>query len=156
MEVSNIANTPVVFSLSGKDYQVKRLNLMDLFASFEVDVKKQHMDNIVALAQKITDPKERIEFQRQAIKDVPRGKDLEEAVKNAMDGFEGGIKLLWLALSKCNKITLDEAKELIMDNTNSAAITNIMNYITGNDLEEKKTEVPQGATVIEVEKKTLT
>ena len=154
MDVSNIANSPVVFKLSGKDYQVKRLNLMDLFGEFEADIKKTYMDNIVSLAQRMSDSNERVNFQRQAIKDIPKGKALEEQVKELMDSFDGGIKLLWLSLSKCNKITIEEVRQLLMDNDNQASITNIMNYITGSDVEKKEVEIPKDATVIELEKKT--
>lgn len=154
MDVNNISNGAVVFKLSGKEYSVRRLNLMDLFGEFEADVKAKYMDNIVALANRMNDSKERVEFQRQAIKDIPKGKDLEEQVRQAMDSFEGGIKLLYLSLSKCNKITFEETKQLLMDNDNQASITNIMNFITGSDIEKKEDVIPQGATVIETEKKT--
>lgn len=154
MDVNNIANNPLEFVLSGKKYLVKRLNLMDLFGEFEADVKKQYMDDIISLANRMSDSKERIEFQRQAIKDIPKGKTLEEAVRSAMDSFDGGIKLLWLSLVKSNKITLEETKQLVMDSDNQAVITNIMNFITGSDQEEKKEEkLPEGAIVIESEKK---
>ena len=159
MNVNNISNGSVVFKLSGKDYQVKRLNLMDLFGQFEADIKKTHMDDIVSLATRITDSKERIEFQRQAIRDLPKGKELEEAVKEAMDSFDGGIKLLWMSLSKCNKVTIDEVRDLILDEENEASITNIMNFITGQDATEEPKEeekLPEGAIKIESEKKTET
>ena len=53
-----------------------------------------------------------------------------------------------------NKITLEETKELIMDSSNQSVITNIMNFITGNDAEEKKEEaLPEGAIKIDTEKK---
>ena len=157
MEVNNISNGSIVFKLSGKDYQVKRLNLMELFGEFEADVKKQYMDNIAGQAQRITDIKERVQLQREAIKDIPKGKDLEEQVRIAMDSFEGGVKLLWLSLSKCNKITIEEVKTLLTEPDNQASITNIMSFITGSDTDTKELNViPTGATVIETEKKTPT
>jgi len=157
MEVNNISNGSIVFKLSGKDYQVKRLNLMELFGEFEADVKKQYMDNIAGQAQRITDIKERVQLQREAIKDIPKGKDLEEQVRIAMDSFEGGVKLLWLSLSKCNKITIEEVKTLLAEPDNQASITNIMSFITGSDTDTKELNViPTGATVIETEKKTPT
>lgn len=152
-DVNNLANGSLEFTLSGKVYKVKRLNIMDLFGEFEADVKKQYMDDIIELASRITDPKERIAFQREAIKDVPKGKTLEEAVRERMDGFEGGIKLLYLSLSKCNKINLQETRDIVMDPANQSTITNLMTFITGGDQEEKVSTTPEGAIVLESEKK---
>jgi hypothetical protein len=163
MGVSNIANNPVEFVLSGKVYQVKRLNLMDLFAEFEVEVKKQFFDNIADYANRIKDNKERLEYQRQAIKDIPKGVELQKAVNELMETFEGAVKLLYLSLIKCNKITLEETKNIVLDQSNNAVITNLMAYITGSDQEVKKDEdkndkkLPTGATVIpELEEKKTT
>lgn len=149
--VSNIANTPIVFVLSGKNYQIQRLNLIDLFAEFECSVKQEFMDNIVAMAMRIKDTKERVQFQRESFKDMPKGAEMSEAIRVAMDSFNGGVKLLFLALQKCNKITLEEVKDIVLDPTNSTVITNIMAYITGSDVQE---EVPENATVMP-EKKTV-
>lgn len=153
MSINDISNGSLVFKLSGKDYSVKRLNLMDLFGEFEAEVKKQYMDDIIGLAERMTSSKERIDFQRQAIKDIPKGKELDEAVKNVMDSTAGGIKLLWLGLKKENKITIEEVRNLISLEENQATITNMMNFITGQDQEAKVSDIPEGATVIEPEKK---
>ena len=159
MNVNNISNGAMSFSLSGKDYKVKRLNLMDLYGEFEADIKEGYLDDIASLASRIKDPKERVEFQRQAIKDTPKGKNLEESVKEAMDSFDGGIKLLWLSLKKSNDISEGDVRDLIMDEDNQAQITNIMSFITGQDVSEEEADVkkiPEGAMRIEaVEKKTV-
>lgn len=171
MEVSNIANNPVTFSLSGKNYLVKRLSLLDLFAEFEVMVKEQYMDDIAKMASRVKDSKERIDLQRALMKDMPKGRELQEIIhgvpgpkdKEGNDTMVGGLinspegftKLLYLALSKCNKITDEEIKEIVSDQkTNAVAITNIMNYITGTDIEKKEENVPKNATIITTEKKT--
>ena len=129
---------------------------MDLFGQFEADIKKTLMDDIVALASRMDDKTERIEFQRQAIRDIPKGKDLQQQVTEAMDTVDGGVKLLWMSLSKCNEITLEETRDLILDEANEASITNVMNFITGQDtVEEKKDEkLPKGAIKVKTEKKT--
>jgi len=110
MEVSNIANNPISFKIGDRDFLVKRLSLLDLFAEFEVEIKRQYMDDIIEMASRIKDPKERIEFQRSAMKDMPKGKEMEDSVRSNMDTFEGGIKLLYLSLSKLNKITKEDIK----------------------------------------------
>jgi len=159
MNVNNIANGSVKFKLSGKEYQVKRLNLMDLFGQFEADIKETLMDDIVALASRIKDPKERVEFQRQAIRDVPKGKELQQMVTEAMDSFDGGTKLLWMSLSKCNSVTIEQVKDILVDPDNEVTITNLMNFITGQDMVEEKEDekkLPDGAIQVNSEKKTET
>lgn len=154
MNVNNIANGSLDFTLSGKVYKIKRLNIMDLYGEFEAQVKKQYMDDIISLANRIENSKERIDFQRAAIKDIPKGKELEQAVNGLMDSFEGGVKLLWLSLNKLNNITLEEAKALILDVNNQATITNIMGFITGNDQEAiKEPDLPKEAIKVATEKK---
>jgi len=157
MELSNVTNNPVSFKLSGRDFLIKRLSLLDLFAEFEVGVKKQYMDDIALMAERIKDQKERVEFQRSALKDMPKGKELEELGKDAMNTFEGGVKLLYKALSKCNQVTEEEVKSIASNPSNNTGITNIMNYITGVDVDLNKDEaeeLPKDAKVIKVEKKT--
>ena len=156
MEVSNILNNPITFVLSGKQYRVKRLSLLDLFAEFEVDVKAQYMDDVVDMASRIKDIKERIKFQCLSLKDMPKGKELEDQSRDIMGSYKGGLKLLYMALSKCNNITQDEVNKISSDPANTDVITNLMNYITGTDvdLNKKAVEIPVGATVIQTEKKT--
>lgn len=157
MEVSNIANNPISFKIGDRDFLIKRLSLLDLFAEFESNVKKLHMDDIILMAERIKDKTERIEFQRSAMKDMPKGQVLQDMARDEMNTFEGGVKLLYLAISKCNKISEDEVKELVSNPNNSTAISNIMNFVTGADVDlEKKegSELPKDATVISTEKKT--
>ena len=150
MTVSDLANNPVTFTLSKKDYRVKRLNLMELFGEFEVLIKRKYMDDIVELASRIKDSKEKVEFQRRALQDMPSGKRMEELINENMSTFEGGVKLLHLALNKCQTVDMEEVRNLIVEPSNQLEITNIMSYIVGNDvIKEEKKEVPEGATVIE-------
>ena len=155
-DIANASNVPIKFALSGKDYSIKRLSIMDLMGVFEADVKQSYMDDILEYANKITDSKERIEFQRSAIKDIPKGADLEQRAQELMASINGSIKLFHIALNKCQKVSLDQAKELMLDPQNSSVMTNLLGYISGSDIEEKeKTELPKDAVVIDTEKKII-
>ena len=154
MEVSNIANNPIKFNLNGRDFLVKRLSILDLFAEFEVLAKEQFMDEVASYAKRIEDKQERIEYQRIKMKDMPKGKELQEIIYGApgpkdangndtviggmMNTPKGCVKLLHLALSKCNEINMEEAGQIFSDPKNSSIINNIMNYITGADVDLNK------------------
>jgi hypothetical protein len=133
-DISNLGNTPIKFNVGGKSFDVKRLSVMDLFATFESDVKKSYLDDVIALASRMDIAKERIDFQKAALKEMPRGKELSEQVSDLMNTFEGGIKILYMALSKCNKISVDEVKQLVGTSTNPAEITAVMDYVVGGDI----------------------
>ena len=155
MSISNLSNEPIKFKIGEKEYLVKRLTLLDLYASFENDIKKGYMDDIVALAERIKDSKERMQFQKEAIKDMPRGRELSLKVQESMDGIDGGIKILYLALSKCQKIDIDEVKSLIGNVNLSAQINTVMDFIVGNDVVKEEEKLPEGAIKLDVEKKTI-
>ena len=119
---------------------------MDLFASFEAEIKKHYLDDIISLATRMETTKERIDFQKAALKEMPRGKELADQISDLMNSFEGGIKILHMALSKCNTISVDEVKQLVGASTNPAEITAIMDYVVGGDIAvggDKKEDKPQ-------------
>jgi hypothetical protein len=152
MDISNLANTEIQMSIGDKSFKLKRLTLLDLYSSFETDIKKDYMNSIIELAQMIKNEKERITFQKEAIREVPRGKLLEEEVRNRMDSVDGGIKILHIALNKLNKVSLEEVRAMISNPHNSAQIATIMDFIIGSDVVEDK--VPEDGKIV-IEKKTI-
>jgi bacterioferritin (cytochrome b1) len=146
MDINNIANSPVEFELSGKTYKVKRLSLLDLNASFEACVKQEYMKNISDYAQTITDVKEKQKFQTMAMKEMPQGRELAEMVSTNMNSIDGAIKILSLALNKCQQVSIEVVRDIIQDEKNSEVISTLMDFIIGNDVAkdepEKKAIVP--------------
>jgi len=153
MEISNIANSPVEFILSNKTYKVKRLSLLDLYGTFESEVKQEYMTLIQDYCKTVKDIKERIQLQKELIQDMPSGSILQKKVSEKMSTFEGGKKILVMALSKCQQVTDDEINTILLDQDNSITISNLMDFISGNDKKsdtEKKT-IPE--TIVEMEQK---
>jgi len=148
MDIQNIANSPIEFELSGKTYKVKRLSLMDLFASFEGDVKKEYMANISEYASTITNAVEKQKFQTMAIKQMPSGIELQDMVSAKMNGIDGAIKILFLALSKCQQVTIEAVTEIIQDPANANVITTLMDFIIGNDVKAEKAEVDEKKAIV--------
>lgn len=140
MQVSNLANVPVDMKIGETTFKVKRLSLLNLYGEFESDVKSEYLDNISDLASRVKDIKERIQLQRELMKDMPKGRILEESAKDKMDSVDGGVKLLYLALKDSNEITVKEAKDLSSNYKNTAEINNIIDYTIGLDASEEKEE----------------
>jgi hypothetical protein len=160
MDVHNLSNSPVKFTISGKTFDVKRLSILDLFATFEAEVKRVYLDDVISLAGRMQTTKERIDFQKAALKEMPRGKELQDQVAEIMNSFEGGIKILHLALSKCNTISYDEVKQMVVSSTNPAEISSCMDYVVGSDIsvggdkkEEKKSDATFGSGTVAVDEK---
>jgi hypothetical protein len=146
--------------LNGKKYKIQRLNLLEIYHTFEAEIKSQYMQDVIAMASLIKDPKERISVQSQAIKEMPKGKELEETINTKLGSFEGGKKLLHIALNKLNSISEKEIEAIIIDPKHTASVKAIMDYICGSDVEEEevKEEIPEGAVKIDIgddEKKVL-
>jgi len=160
MQVIDVANHPVEFDVAGKTFKIKRLSLLDLYAVFESEARKESISDITAIASQMTDSKERIQFSKEAMKELPKGKELEDLARSRMDSVAGGIKMLHIALSELNQISYDEVKALVNDNRDNPAvdaqIAAIVNYIIGHDVvvEEKIDPNDSKKTVIKTEKKT--
>ena len=161
MQVIDVANHPVDFEIAGKTFKIKRLSLLDLYAVFEAEARKESISDITAIASQMKESKERIQFSKEAMKELPRGKELEDLARGRMDSVSGGIKMLHIALSELNEITYDEVKSLVNDNRENtevdAQIAAIVNYIIGTDVvieEESKDPKDDKKTVISLEKKT--
>jgi hypothetical protein len=163
MDAHNLSNAPIKFTISGKTFDVKRLSILDLFATFEAEVKKIYLDDVISLANRMPTTKERIDFQKAALKEMPRGKELQDQVSEIMNSFDGGIKILHLALNKCNTISYDEVKQMVVTTTSPAEITAVMDYVVGSDIsvgDDKKEVKKQNdtfgtGTVAVDEKKTI-
>jgi len=160
MQVIDVANHPIEFEIAGKTFKIKRLSLLDVYAVFEAEARKESISDITAIASQMTDSKERIQFSKEAMKELPRGKELEDLAQSRMNSVTGGIKMLHIALSELNEITYEEVKALVNDNRDNsevdAQIAAIVNYIIGSDavVEEKVDPKDSKKTVINTEKKT--
>ena len=149
--ITNISNAPIELELATKKYKIQRLNLLEIYHTFEAEVKQQYMADVIAMASLIKDSKERISVQSQAIKEMPKGIDLQEQVNSKISSFDGAKQMLHIALNKNNSISETEIDAIIADLKNTEQIKAIMDYICGADVEEPKEEIPEGATKIEID-----
>ena len=159
MQVSNLANHPIELPLGERTFKIKRLSLLDLYGEFENEVKEEYINDIVKIASKMKSSSERITFQREAMKDIPKGKELEDSCQAKMDSMLGGIKMLYMALDDDNDITFEELKTMLGNNRENpefdAQVGAIVNYIIGVDsTNEKDNDKNDKNAKIDLEKKT--
>jgi len=138
MDISNIANVPIEFSIGANKYKVSRLSLLELFAEFESEAKKGYLSDINEMATTIKDKTEKLDFMVRMMRDMPSGKRLEDLAKDRMNSMSGGLQVLYTSLKKHNKITLDEVKNLSSDESVNTQVAAIVEYALGNDLRQKE------------------
>lgn len=134
MDVHNIANNPLDFVLSGKKYKVKRLSILDLKGSFVKEIKEEYFDDVINMANRIKDAKERYDFQNQALKNMPKNADLDKLITEKMNSIDGGIKILFIALNKCQEVTVEEVNEIMLSGKNTSTINALVDFVLGNDV----------------------
>lgn len=137
-DITNLANIPVEFPVGANKYKVSRLSLIELFSEFENSVKTDYYKDINEMANTLKDKQEKMDFMCRMMRDMPSGKKLEEAARNKMDSMDGGIRILYSALKKHNKISYDEVVNLSSDNNIATSVAAIIEYALGNDLKPKE------------------
>ena len=137
-DISNLANTPIEFPIGAVKYKVSRLTLIELFTEFEALAKQEYFNDILALSNAIKDKAEKTDLIVRLMRDMPSGKRLEEIVKSKMDSMDGGLRILFTALKKHNKISYDEVVNLSSNPDCSSAVSAIIEYCLGNDVKKEE------------------
>lgn len=142
MDIAELNNMPLEFTLSGKVYKVKRLSITEIFSDFEKEIKQEYINDINLVAETM-EAKDRIDFKRKAMQDIPRGAKLQDLVNEKMGTISGGIKLLHKALNKCQQVSLDECIA-ISENKNADTVGQIISYALGQDVRAEEVKDDQG------------
>ena len=142
MSVTDLNNSPIEFDVDGKSYKVKKLSVLDIFTQVETKIKEEYIANITSMS-KVLDPKDRPEFLKNAIKEIPTGRRLEEMVNEKISTVQGGVDILFTVLNKCQQVTMDEIMGLVGKESNSPAITSIMSFSLGQVKNEEVEDTNQ-------------
>jgi len=116
-------------------FKIAKLSVMDIFDSVEVKIKEEYLHTIADMA-KMLDAKDRPEFLRSAIKDLPSGARMENMVSESMSTTKGGIDILYRILNTCQTISRGEITSLVSIESNGPAISSIMAYALGQGKKE--------------------
>ena len=140
MDISNIANTAIQFKIGEKNYLVSKLNLQELFCTFQKRVKEMYIEDLKTVAQTL-EGKEKLDFLNAQMKQMPKGSELESLAGEYMDTLQGGVKILEIILNKHQNVTEDELKEIVGNSDNASDITAITSYAFDNvKIEESSAE----------------
>lgn len=137
MSISDLNNTAIEFTLAEKKYKIKRLNLLDIFNSVEKSIKEEYVQSVTELSKALPD-KDRVEFLRSAIKEMPTSKRLEEMVNDKINTTSGGVDILTIILNKCQSVSKEEVVNIISDNKNAPDVSAIMAYALNAKQEEEQ------------------
>jgi len=135
--LSDMANVPLDFVINGKTYKIKRLSIRDIFLDFEKEIKEKYMQNVMEMS-KLIDSKDKMEYLRKAMVDMPSGRRLDDMVQEEITSISGGTKVLIKALNTCQKVTEQEVMQMSMDANNSDTLAQIITYCLGGNIEEEK------------------
>lgn len=133
--INDLSNAPLEFAIGAKKYKVKKLSVLDIFGTVEKKIKEEYIENITEMS-KILPDKDRGEFLRSAIKEIPSGRKLEDMVNDTLNTTSGGIDILFVILNKCNNVSMDELMDMVTDSSLSNDITKVMSFAMGQGNEE--------------------
>jgi ribosomal protein L12E/L44/L45/RPP1/RPP2 len=137
MSVSDLNNSPIEFDIDGKVYKVKKLSVLDIFSQVETKIKEDYLKSVTDMS-KILPDKDRPDFLRSAIKEIPSGRKLEDMVNEKINTVAGGIDILNTILNKCQQVSIDEVMSMVAKESNSTTVSSIMSYALGQGKEEAK------------------
>jgi hypothetical protein len=137
MSVSDLSNSPIEFDIDGKVYKVKKLSVLDIFQNVEVKIKEDYLKSVTDMS-KILPDKDRPDFLRNAIKEIPSGRKLEDMVNEQINTVAGGIDILVTILNKCQQVSKDEVMSIVGKENNSTTVSSIMSYALGQGKEDVK------------------
>jgi len=127
MSVSDLTNKPIEFDIDGKTYKVKKLSVLDIFENTEVKIKEKYEKDVSDMAKLLSD-KDRGEFLRNAIREMPTGKRMEEMVNDHINTTQGGLDMLKTILNKCQEVSMEEVLSIVGKASNNDSVSSIMAY----------------------------
>jgi len=120
MDMHVLTNEPLEFTVGGRKLRAATLSVGEIYSSVEAEIKQQYIDDMARIQAKL-EPRDRAEFARLALQSMPQGRELEAKVSDRLMTVGGNARLVHLALSKHQKITLDEVIQLSEDHSDGTA-----------------------------------
>lgn len=136
MSISELSNTPIEITLGGRKLKIQRLTIAELFTPAETKVVQDAIKNMQEIAKGLTG-KEKIEFLTSAVKDIPKGAELDRLAMEYMSTPNGVSQALMIAFNKHQVITETEVADLMM-NSDETELNFIRDYLSGDSEDKKK------------------
>lgn len=141
MSLSDLTNQPIEMTLSGKVLKIQRLSIRDLFGPAEAKIQADYIKNVHLMASGLVG-KEKQEFMSTALKDCPKGAELDKQSLEYMSTPIGISQILMIGLNKCQAISEDEVASLMLG-ASDAELGFIRDYLSGDNEDKKKQRLEQ-------------
>ena len=137
MSIGELINAPIEITLGGKKLKIQRLTISEIFTPAETKVQQDYIRNVQDVA-KVLSGKDKSDFLLSALKDVPKGAELDKQSIEYMSTPQGVASMLLLGFNKCQVVTEAEIADLML-NANEEELGFIRSFLSG-ETEEKKRE----------------
>ena len=105
-------NQTMDVKLGDNIYKVSPLTVTDIHSHFEGKIKQKLVDDARMMAEAL--PKEdRVTFITQAWKSIPTGAEMDGRIAAQMNSISGIQECFFKAISKLNKVTIDDVRKYI-------------------------------------------
>lgn len=148
MSLSELSNQEIEITLNGRKLKIKRLSINELFAPAEKRVKEDYIAGVQEIAKSLTG-KDKQEFMMSALKDIPKGAELDKQAMEYMSTPLGVSGVLMLGLNKCQEISENEVAELMLG-ASEAELGFLRDYLSGDTEDKKKLRLMEEAKVVQV------
>jgi len=138
MNLHTMSNGAIELEYKNKTYKIKKLSLLDLFGIYEQEVKQEYMK--ISEMVKLLPDSQKSEVVRSAIKEMPSGKKLEEAVSERMDTAIGGVQLLSTILNKCQQVNTEDVMEILTDKESKTFVQQVISYALNQEMPKSSEE----------------
>ena len=125
MDATEMANSPVEITANGKAWKVARLSIGEIYGVIGAEIKTEALATIRELASGLA-PGDRASFTQLAMKEIPSGRRLEEAVADRMGTMAGVFTLLRMGLRKLQSATDDEIRALVESQEGGAIVEHLL------------------------------
>lgn len=112
MSLAELTNEPIELTLGGITLKLKRLSLSELFPPAQAKILSEYRNNVNEMAKGLTGETLQIHL-KNALKETPRGAELDRLVHEYYASPVGQAEMLLIAFNKCQPITEEQLTELV-------------------------------------------
>lgn len=120
--------SPIIVVIGDSTFKAKVLNIAELVSLLKELIEDRNIKNAQKLASKLPE-KERQAFLIKAINEIPKTSDINEQIGEILSDIEAIVHVIAYAISKKEKINIDDIKEKLSNNITNDNITEYAKYM---------------------------
>lgn len=135
--LNDLTNDPIEMNIGDKIFKVQKISYHQLFRLMEPTIKEDYIRDVKMFSDQFQG-KEKTDYIRSAIKDMPTGEEIINLILKKLHSIEGVIEILYLALKGFNKISKDEVKNMFENPSLDNDISLVISYATDKSEDSKE------------------